>query len=367
MKTSRRKFLKIIGGGTIVATAGIGGFVSTRTPHKAQAPWFTAGTYGDPRKWALSYALLAPNPHNRQPWEVDLSTPDQVTIFRDKSKDLPQTDPYSRQLTIGMGCFLELLRIAASQKGFDVKYDLFPDGDAGPIAIAKFTDGTKPDTLFAHVMDRRSCKEPFSDKLVTNVQAEKLASFAKIITDQPMVETVKKLTWDAWLTEANTPLAYKESVDLMRMGKAEINANPDGIDLGGPFLESLMLVGALTREAQMDKNSTSYKQGINIYEEMLHATPAYAYLTSEGNSRVDQIKTGMKWLRLNLKTTAMGLSLHPVSQALQEFDEMAVHYNNVHKLLAKNGETVQMLGRLGYGPVIPKTPRWPLETRIKKE
>lgn len=367
MKPSRRNFLKVIGGGTIVAALSVGGFVSTRTPHIAQAPWDRAGTYTDPRKWALSYALLAPNPHNRQPWEVDLATPNQITIYRDKTKDLPHTDPYSRQLTIGMGCFLELLRIAASQKGFDVEYDLFPEGDAGPIAVAIFKDDAQPDMLFKHVMDRRSCKEPFSDQKISSTQKEELASFTKIITDQTGVASVKKLTWDAWLTEANTPLAYKESVDLMRMGKAEINENPDGIDIGGPFLESLMLVGALTREAQMDKNSTSYKQGINIYNKMLNATPAYAYLTTNTNTRVDQIKTGMKWLRLNLKTTAMGLSLHPVSQALQEFDEMSEHYETVHKLLAKNGETVQMLGRLGYGPVIPKTPRWPLEKSIIKE
>lgn len=367
MQASRRNFLKIIGGGTIVAAAGIGGFISTRTPHKAIVPWGAAGTYDDPRMWALSYALLAPNPHNRQPWEVDLSKRDQVIIYRDKARDLPHTDPYSRQLTIGMGCFLELLRIAASQKGLDVIFDLFSDGESGPIAIAKFSNGGTPDTLFEHVMDRRSCKEPFSNKLVTSSAAQELVPFANIIIERPMVETVKKLTWDAWLTEANTPLAYKESVDLMRMGKAEINANPDGISIGGPFLESLMLVGALTREAQMDKNSSSYKQGVGIYKAMLNATPAYAYMTSVENSRVEQIETGMKWLRLNLKTTAMGLSLHPVSQALQEFDEMAPHYNNIHKLLAKNGETVQMLGRLGYGPMIPKTPRWPLETRIVNE
>jgi len=367
MQASRRNFLKIIGGGTIVAAAGVGSFVTTRTPYKAQAPWDAAGTYADPRKWALSYALLAPNPHNRQPWEVDLSTPNQVTIFRNKSKALPHTDPYSRQLTIGMGCFLELLRIAASQKGFDVDYDLFPEGDAGPIAVAIFKDGAQPDMLFNYVMDRRSCKEPFSGQKILSTQKEELASFSNIITDKTRVASVKKLTWDAWLTEANTPLAYKESVDLMRMGKAEINENPDGIDIGGPFLESLMLVGALTREAQMDKNSTSYKQGINIYNKMLNATPAYAYLTTNTNTRVDQIKTGIKWLRLNLKTTAMGLSLHPVSQALQEYDEMREHYETVHKLLAKNGETVQMLGRLGYGPVIPKTPRWPLEKSIIKE
>ena len=38
----------------------------------------------------------------------------------------------------------------------------------------------------------------------------------------------------------------------MRIGKAEINANPDGIDLGGAFLEALSAAGLLTRETLAD-------------------------------------------------------------------------------------------------------------------
>ena len=43
---------------------------------------------------------------------------------------------------------------------------------------------------------------------------------------------------------------------------------------------------------------------------------------------------------------------------------MAAHYAAAHELLAAPGRTVQMLGRLGYGPVIPRTPRWPLEAKL---
>ncbi|MEO1612027.1 MAG: twin-arginine translocation signal domain-containing protein, partial [Pseudomonadota bacterium] len=99
---SRRNFLKILGGGVVLAAGGAGAFYGTRTPAKALAPWEAAGGYDEPRMRALSYAILAPNPHNRQPWMVDLSVADQVTIWRDKAKNLPETDPFDRQLTIGM-------------------------------------------------------------------------------------------------------------------------------------------------------------------------------------------------------------------------------------------------------------------------
>lgn len=365
MSLSRRKMLAVIGGGTILAaTASAGAFVATRTPHRAIAPWKTAGGYEDPRRRALSYAILAPNPHNRQPWLVDLRTPDAVVLYRDKERDLKHTDPHARQLTIGLGCFLELMAIAASQTGHEIDLDLFPEGEDGPVAVARFGAGAEPDPLFAHVMDRRSCKEPYQDRAVPQELISRLEGMAHLITDAAKVGAVKKLTIDAWMTEMHTPRTLKESVDLFRIGKAEINANPDGIDLGGPFLETLAIAGILTREAQLDPQSTAFTEGVRMYHEMLNATPSYVYLTTPSNTRVDQIDAGRRWLRLNLMTTSMGLSLQPVSQALQEFEEMRPHYTKIHEMLATPGHTVQMLGRLGYGPETGPSPRWPLETRI---
>ena len=104
MAYDRRKVLGIIGGGSIVAaTAGAGVFLSTRTPTRALAPWQQAGQYQEPRRRALSYAILAPNPHNRQPWQVDLSQDDRIILFADTDRLLPHTDPYNRQITIGLG------------------------------------------------------------------------------------------------------------------------------------------------------------------------------------------------------------------------------------------------------------------------
>ena len=80
--------------------------------------------------------------------------------------------------------------------------------------------------------------------------------------------------------------------------------------------------------------------------------------------RTFQINAGRDWIRLHLAATGLGLAMQPVSQALQEYPEMESHFALVHEALAAPGETVQMLGRLGYGPAIDASPRWPLEARI---
>lgn len=363
--TSRRNFLRIVGGGIVLAAGSAGAFLGTRTPAAALAPWDAAGGYDDPRMRALSYAILSPNPHNRQPWEVDLSVPNEITIWRDKTRNLPHTDPYDRQLTVGMGCFLELLRIAASQTGHRADATLFPQGDEGPVSIVRFSEGASADPLFLHVLARRSCKEPFAETPLTVEEITALGEYCDVVHEAEAVARLRDLTTEAWWTEVRTPRTYKESVDLMRFGKAQINENPDGIDLGGPFLDSLKLVGMLNREQLSDIESSASKQGFESYVTMLTSTPAYVTITSAGNTRLDQIDAGRRWLRLNLATTSMGLSLHPVSQALQEFPEMEPHYTAAHELLAPAGGTVQMLGRVGHGPQTPPSPRWSLETRIR--
>ncbi len=365
MNISRRKTLALLGGG-FIAAAGIGatGFVTTRTPNQALAPWEHAGSYDDARKQALSYAILAPNPHNLQPWMVELVNTDSVILYRDPDRALPHTDPFSRQITIGLGCFLEQMTIAASLSGHRVDLNLFPEGEKGPVAIANFVPGASTDPLAAHVLQRRSCKQAFQ---LTEIEApllQALQPYASIVTDPVQVEDLRALTWEAFKIEMATADTFMESVELMRFGKREINNSPDGIDIGGPMLEALMLLGVLSREDLTDPDSEATKSFLAQYKDMLMSTPAYAVITSQKNDRLNQIETGAAWLRLNLKTTALGLSLHPVSQALQEYEEMTGIYAQAHGLLANNGDTVQMLGRLGYGPTIAAAPRWSLETKI---
>lgn len=383
MTSTRRTFLRIAGSSAVVLAAGAGAFLSTRTPEAARAPWAVdPGPYADPRMRMLSYAILAPNPHNRQPWLVDLDRPDEIALYCDAGRLLPETDPFGRQIVIGLGCFLELLRMAAAEEGVRAEIVAFPDGPPvaldhlgeRPVARVRLVaDAARPDPLFRFVLARRSNKEPFdTDRPVSRVDLDALrqaaaGSLAVTASNDPaLVSRLRDLTWRAHLLEARTPRTLKESVDLMRIGKAEINANPDGIDLGGPMLETLSLLGMLDREQLADPNSTAFAQGLEMYRAIMGTGMAYIWVTTADNSREDQLATGAAWLRLNLRATEIGLGIHPVSQALQEFAEMRTIRGELFTALnIGDGQTVQMLGRLGYGPQVPPSPRWPLGTRIR--
>lgn len=130
--------------------------------------------------------------------------------------------------------------------------------------------------------------------------------------------------------EASTPRTWMESVDLMRIGRAEIEANPAGIALGGAVLEALAMAGQVTRAKVADPKSSSYKMGADKYQTMFDWTLSYLWISTLANTRADQIAAGRAYVRMNLAATTRGIAVHPVSQALQESPEMARELDGLH-------------------------------------
>ena len=382
MDRTRRNLLISAGGGTLALLGAGTVFAGTRTPHRALAPWSAPATpSGDLRLDVFRHAILAPNPHNRQPWLITLIGKNEALIHCDLDRRLPVTDPFDRQITIGFGCFLELARIAAAEKGVGLAVSEFPEGmpdasarlDGRPIAHLKFAGDARPDPLFGVISIRRSTKAPFdterpvSQAAIALLAAEGSARARVGETNElPFVKDLRTLTWTAWMVEANTHAAFKESVDLMRIGKAEIEANPDGIALGGTMLEAMALAGLLSREQMLNTTSTAFRAGIDKYRPIVNTAMGFSWIVTPGNTRSDQLEAGRVYVRTNLQAARAGLSMHPVSQALQEFPEMAKARDDVRgRLSVAAGDTLQMLARLGYAAPEMPSARWPVESRIR--
>ena len=382
MGLSRRSVIWGIGG-TSVALVGAGGlFAATRTPLRALAPWddITGAAVDDVRLDAFRHAILAPNPHNRQPWQIKLSGKDEALIFCDLDRRLPETDPFDRQILIGFGCFLETARLAAAQRGVRLEIEEFPEGspaerlDRRPIAALRFVADASVgrDPLYGSIAGRRTTKQPFDPaRAVGPLALERLAAhrspLAGIATtaDASMLKALRALTWDAWQVELETKRTWQETVDLMRIGRSEIEANPDGVAVGGPVLEALALAGQISRAEMARPGATAYTTAIDRYRAVMATGMAYAWITTEGNTRRHQLAAGQAYVRMNLEATRQGLGFHPVSQALQEFPEMVVNFAKVRSMLqTKSGHRVQMLMRLGYGGPVARTPRWPLQSKL---
>lgn len=378
--TTRRMLIKTGAASVVVIGAGLAAFAMTRAPTRARAPWSTAGdSFGDPRLDALAYAILAPNPHNMQPWRVRLDGENGLTVFCDLARLLPETDPPNRQITIGFGCFLELLRQAAAEKGFRVDVTPFPEGEAQPnldrrpIASAIFErdDNILADPLFAAALNRRTNRAPYTNETVHRETLAKIidASIGGVMasgaTESELIDDLKSIAREAWRIEWNLDRTRRESIAVTRIGKSEVNDDPWGLALTGTLIDGLSLTGLLTRDKMDIPGATAFDESLGFYLKAIDTSSAFVWTSTNSNRRVDQLAAGVSWVRMQQAATLAGVAFHPLSQALQEFPEMAGPYARVHDLLAlQPGATVQMLARIGYAPPPPPAPREPLASKI---
>ena len=378
---SRRGFLITGGAAAVVSGIGMVGVAHGPGLSKARAPWAQAGeSFGDPRLDALAYAILAPNPHNRQPWQFDLVDTDRIDIYVDLDRRLPHTDPYDRQITIGFGCMMELLRMAAAEKGYRVEAMPFPDGEPYPrlsgnrIAQVQFIADSRvsKDPLFASVLERRSSKEPYDAS--RSVSAETLQ---KVISggtgdldiggtlDAGQRARIIALAWKGFEIEMATDVTRRESVDLMRIGNRAVVENPDGIDMGGIPMGLFKMTGIVSPEAIDTPGSTAYQQGLDMYHPIIHSAQGFVWVKAAANTRLSQLQAGRAWVRMNLAAQQAGLGIHPLSQILQEFPEMGEPYEGIRtELGVERDGVIHMLGRVGYTKFPAASPRWPLESKL---
>ncbi len=373
MPLSRRNLIFGVGATGLVLTGGI--WRVTRQPDAAIRPWKTDGPpAADMRLAAFRHAILAPNPHNRQPWLIRMEGNDSAILTCDLAKRLPDTDRFDRQITIGFGTFIELARIAAADRGFRIDVEPFPEGepqprlDARPVARLRFVDDAAvvKDPLYEAILKRRTnralydANRPLDESLAAKIADDSYSVDAKLIA------AVKAVTVAAMTIEISTPRTFGESVELMRIGADEVDANPDGLVLTGAKMEALKMLGVLDRTSLADPSSTSYKTGLEMQQQICGSIPALLWISTPTNSRRDQLEAGRRYVRANLRATAQGVAMHPMSQSLQEYPEMADKFAAIHRLLGVGqGERLQMLARIGYAPDVDPSPRWPLENHIQ--
>ncbi|WP_426043769.1 Acg family FMN-binding oxidoreductase [Caulobacter sp. DWR3-1-2] len=347
------------------------------------AAWRTPGAgETDPRRYALAHAILAPNPHNRQPWLIDLAGNDEVLFYPDTARLLPATDPPNRQITLGCGAFLELFDLAVRQVGRRADITLWPEGephprlDNRPIARIRLVSDRNitRDALFEQITNRHTNRAPYDLKAPPT--AAELAAIlaaadgggitAGTISDEATRVQIMQLAWQGWTIESHTPATHMESVRLIRIGAAEIAAHRDGISLSGPMLEILKAGGVLTPATLADPDSFAAKSSNDMARKALDATPAFFWLKGANNSRATQIAAGRAYARAHLTATRLGLNFQPWSMTLQEYQEMAGPYAATQVLLGAGPEApLQMLVRVGRAKASPPAPRRGLAAHIR--
>ena len=231
----------------------------------AVAPWSGPATTDDARRWAIGYAILAPNSHNRQPWLVDLREANAMTRTTACASAARWTPPSSTRCEL--------------------------------------------------------CRESARVELLT-------------------------------------PRTVMESVRLTRVGPDEIARYRDGISLNAPMVRALDAVGLFDRKSPPGEGSAAFKTMMGRFEGHSNTAMGFVWLSTETaanaadkRTRSSEVTAGRAYVRQHLKATELGLQMHPMSQAPQEFAEMKPYYDRLHQLTVRqpaSAATVQMFCRIGY-------------------
>ncbi|MDP9994151.1 hypothetical protein J2W28_000891 [Variovorax boronicumulans] len=376
----RRNFVRLLGGGVVVAAGAVAlatWWLHSDIPAAALEIWNGPGNEPDARRRAVAYAVTAPTAYNCQPWLVDLREPEAIVLYCDRERLLPQTDPYGRQALIGHGAFIELLVMALAQQGILASVQLWPQGELPleprhwphvPVARLRLASGGAPDPLFAQVLRRRTPKQRFDTaRPVSSDMLQGLTAIAPAggtvqadgTVDMARVRVLRKLCAAAARVEIATPGTALENLRMLRVGPQEILEHRDGFSRNDPALRLAIALGQFDRNVPASEDSESFKQTFQMFEDQANTAMGFVWLSTRGNSRTDQIAAGRAYVRQQLRATDLGVGLHPMSQSLEEFAEMAPHHAAAHDLLLgtepprnARSPTLQMMCRLGY-PISP--------------
>lgn len=368
MDYKRRNFMKVMGVGTVSLGVPIAILKSIEDDISIEQPEKYITRHDDIRLRVISYGLLAPNPHNKQPWKIKLIGKHTFELFVDHTRLLKETDPFFRQIHIGQGTFLENIKISASYFGYKPNIKYFPQGQYSndkiqelPIAeitLEKTFEKINVD-LFHYITKRQSNKSVF-EKVA--IKQNVLEQFKNSITENGIgfgstndtndLESLSLLMEKAMTTEVGDYKRDMETVKMFRFNDDEAKLYLDGFGVsqsGKTGITKFIVERFFLDRKATEKDPTSFgEQAVSLTKDQAHSASAYCWILSDSNERIDQVKCGEAYNRMNLIATQLGLAMHPMSQVLQEYKDMNELQQEFLKYLKiPNGKTVQMLFRLG--------------------
>ncbi len=377
----RRNFIKIMvaGSGVILVPSIFNGCGGNNL--KALEAWNgPSENEKDIRILVLSYAILAPNPHNKQPWIIELRDPNRFDLYVDSERLLPETDPPYRQIHIGQGTFLENLDLAAKHFGYQADIEYFPQGmysnavlENKPVATINLVKNseTKRDPLFDYILERESNKRAYKDKPLSQKQLISIKEvvgrdaggyFLAITTGSTQLTKLAGMLSEAMRIETSDKNRDRETITMFRFNDDEVEKYKDGFGLAQVgktgIIKFLLEKFFLSRKSALTEDSSFGEETVKLTEKQSESAVAFGWLTSKTNTRLDQVKIGRIYERINLKATELGIAMHPMSQVLQEYSDMAFLQQKFKDYLRiPEDQTVQMLFRLGHATPVVHSPR----------
>ncbi len=339
----------------------------------------------------LQYAILAPSSHNSQPWKFNVSE-DKISIYADETRWLSVADRDQRELYISLGCALENLVVAAEHFGYICNVTYFP-GQQDLVAELRLKSSSQLPTdansfLFPAITSRQTNRHPYEDRLISAADLNALYK-AAANGSSPHQES---LHWQSLPGQIQAPLPgaavflredpatrdrfqqLSVQADRVQYSDADYKAElghwlslggmgPTGLQAKAAQLAVLFLdmgPDQMAKDAQLI-NSTPYIGFVCTEKWDLNGMND-ANQTESIGTKISALMAGRAFERFWLAATALGLSLHPMSQALEVQETKEQLSQLIMPTISGEMSQVQQTFRLGYAQAPgDHTPRRPMQ------
>jgi hypothetical protein len=210
--------------------------------------------------------------------------------------------------------------------------------------------------LFSAIPSRLTNRNLYEEKAITDADLITLRSFGS-----------DKDVRTSFVTDSTTKKKFLDLVvraDQIQYSDANFKS-----ELGHWMSQGGM--GPVGIQAKIDQMNVVFLDNgpyqIRMDSELINSTPYLGFISTQNNDSKSQVLAGQTLERLWLAATALGVSLHPMSQAL-EVPETKKELDRLLPVEAGSTQYVQQTFRLGYAePVKEHTPRRALEDVLIKE
>lgn len=357
-------FMSLSGEGKLLATP-FSSLTNTDKNNKDKRP--KLADFKLPILKAIALGVNAPSPHNTQSWKFKILNDNEMLFYVDENILLHATDPPSRQIHIGAGCFIETLAIGATTFGYQAEVDYFPEGynaasDFGFKPVAKISLINKEISehpLAKQIYKRQTNRRKYKGNIITQNEfssIEKLMdntySEMTFINNEKEMDAYFDIFKRSFEIESRTFRTNEETRNMFRYSEEERAEKRDGISIPQVGFKGIMKWLA---ESSLDGGNPEKwhsEKSINLSLKSvfkgIESSKGILFWKTEQNDFIDWVKTGRDYVKFGLAITQMGFYVHPYNQAIQEYDEMKLIRAELDALMdIKNDEKIQLIVRIG--------------------
>jgi len=319
-----------------------------------------SGATIDKARFAVRYAILAPSSHNTQPWRYIING-DELLVCADRTRSLPNIDPFDRELIISCGAALLNLRVAFAYFEVPVEITTFPQS-SDPDVVARVVFPTSGPALkdlaglFEAITKRATNRKPFIHEDVSPEIVARLkfaaalegveASFVQALAKRDSIAT---LIAKADRCQFDDPRFRRELASWIHPSRSR-----DGMPAASQGLRTL--TDAATPIVAMAIRTFDLGDGVAAaHRELARGSPLLVALSTPMDNNEGWLSAGLGLQRLLLVAADAGYATSYLNQPI----EVPALRTELARELSIDGY-LQLLLRVGRGQPVSHSPRRPI-------